>query len=153
VNISLKLRSDDPNFYFAVQQPAAAIPLLDDWIRLHGEDSQLGTALNDRCWARALANQKLDAALADCKAAIRRDGPLPGYLDSLGMVRLRLKKYPEAITAYKQAVAAIPGAAKSRYGLGLAEMRGGHQDAGNADLEAAKAIDPKIEEWFTTFGI
>ncbi len=141
------------NFYVNVNQPAAAIPLLSDWIRLHDDDSKLGAALNSRCWARGLANQELDAAFADCKGAIKRDGPLPHYLDSLGLVQLRRKNYSEAIDAYTQAVAKGSRSAKSRYGLGLAELRGGKADAGNADLEAAKALDPKIDDWFAQYGI
>lgn len=140
-------------FYVAVDQPAAAIPLLDDWIRLHDDDSKLGSVLNSRCWARGLANQELDGALADCKAAIKRDGPLPQYLDSLGLVQLRRKDYPAAIDAYGQAVAKGARSAGSRYGLGLAEVRGGNTDAGNADMEAAKALDPKADNRFTQFGI
>jgi tetratricopeptide (TPR) repeat protein len=95
----------------------------------------------------------LDAALADCKAAIKRDGPQASYLDSLGLVQLRLKNYPAAIDAYGQAVAIRPRAASSQYGLGLANIRGDHVDVGNADLAAAKALDPKIDEWFSQFGI
>lgn len=140
-------------FYISVDQPAQAVPLLDDWIRLHSDDAELGAALNERCRARGLANQMLDSALSDCKNAIRRDGALPGYLDNLALVQLRLKKYPDAIETYEQVVAKLPGSAWARYALGLAKVRGGQADAGRADLEAAKALDPKIEERFTLFGV
>jgi len=55
------------SFYIATDQPAAALPLLNDWIRAHGADAALGNALNERCWALALANQSLDDALRDCR--------------------------------------------------------------------------------------
>ena len=139
--------------YIQLDQPAAALPLLDDWIRLHDNDATLGSALNERCWARALSNQMLDDALHDCRKAIRRDGENPAYLDSLGLVQLRLGNYPESIKAYEQAVAQRPRSAWSRYGLGLAKIRNGQTDAGNADLAAARAFDPGIEARVNKYGL
>jgi predicted aspartyl protease/cytochrome c-type biogenesis protein CcmH/NrfG len=139
--------------FVQLDQPAAALPLLDDWIRLHDNDATLGSALNERCWARSLSNQMLDDALHDCRKAIKRDGENPAYLDSLGLVQLRLGHYPESIKAYEQAVAQRPRSAWSRYGLGLAEIRNGQTDAGNADLVAARALDPDIEARATKYGL
>ena len=139
--------------YIRLEQPAAALPLLDDWIRLHGNDAMLGSALNERCWARALSNQLLDDALKDCRKAIKRDGADAAYLDSLGLVQLRLGHYPESIKAYEQAVALGPGSAWSRYGLGLAKIRSGQTEAGHADLVAARALDAQIERHAGKFGL
>ena len=139
--------------YIRLDQPAAALPMLDDWIRLHSNDAMLGSALNERCWARSLSNQMLDDALRDCRKAIRRDGKNPTYLDSLGLVQLQLGHYPESIKAYEQAVALMPHSAWSRYGLGLAEIRSGQTDAGKADLAAAHALDPKVEARATKYGL
>ena len=139
--------------YIQLGQPAAALPMLDDWIRLHSEDALLGAALNERCRARGLSNQMLDDALKDCRKAIRRDGQNPLYLDSLGMVELRLGHYPESIKAYEQAVAQRPRSAWSRYGLGLAKIRSGQTDAGHADLAAARALDPEIDARVGKYGL
>ncbi|WP_114239340.1 aspartyl protease family protein [Dyella sp. C9] len=139
--------------YLQLDQPAAALPLLDDWIRLHSDDGLLGSALNERCRARALSNQMLDDALKDCRKAIRRDGENPSYLDSLGWVQLRLGHYPEAIKAYEQAVAQNPRYAWPRYGLGLARIRSGQVEAGHADLDAARALDPSIESRASQYGL
>lgn len=139
--------------YIRLDQPAAALPLLDDWIRLHSDDAMLGSVLNARCWARALSNQMLDDALKDCHKAIRRDGENPAYLDSLGLVELRLGHYPDSIKAYEQATARNPRSAWSRYGLGLAKIRAGQTDAGNADLAAARALDPDVETRATKYGL
>lgn len=130
--------------YLELIEPAAAVPFLDDWIRLHLHDVMLGAALNQRCWARALSNQMLDAALDDCRKSIKRDGEKPGYLDSLGMVELRLGQYADSIKTYERAIAKNPKSAWSHYGLGLAKIHAGQKDAGNADLEVARAIDSKI---------
>jgi tetratricopeptide (TPR) repeat protein len=139
--------------YIQLEQPAAALPLLDGWIRLHDNDVKLGIALNERCWARALSNQALDDALHDCRKAIRRDGENPAYLDSLGLVQLRLGHYPESIKAYEQAIAKMPRSAWSRYGLGLAEIHNGQTDAGKADLVAARALDPNIDARAAKYGL
>ncbi|WP_046972000.1 aspartyl protease family protein [Dyella japonica] len=139
--------------YIKLDEPAAALPLLDDWIRLHDNDAMLGSALNERCWARALSNQMLDDALKDCRKAIKRDGADAAYLDSLGLVQLRLEHYPESIKAYEQAVAQSPGSAWSRYGLGLAKIRSGQTEAGNADLAAARTLDPQIEQHASKFAL
>ncbi|WP_445145673.1 aspartyl protease family protein [Dyella sp. Tek66A03] len=139
--------------YIQLDQPAAALRLLDDWIRLHDDDAMLGAVLNERCWARGLSNQMLDGALKDCRKAIKRDGANPAYLDSLGLVELRLGHYPESIKAYEQAVAQRPRSAWSRYGLGLAKVRSGQTEAGNADLAAARTLDPQVETRATKYGL
>ncbi|GGY20111.1 hypothetical protein GCM10008098_10680 [Rhodanobacter panaciterrae] len=141
------------SLYIQLDQPAAALPILDDWIRLHANDALLGSVLNARCWARGLSHQMLDDALKDCRKAIKRDGEKPAYLDSLGLVQLRLGHYPESITAYEQAVAQLPHSAWTRYGLGLAKIRSGQTDAGHADLVAAHALDPDIEARATKYGL
>ncbi|QKR99048.1 tetratricopeptide repeat protein [Sphingomonas sp. CL5.1] len=139
--------------YIALDQPDRALPLLDAWIRLHRDDGTLGNALNERCWARGLAGQMLDGALDDCRKAIRRDGPKPGYLDSLGLVQLRLGHYAEAVDAYGKAAQQLSSNPWTRYGLGLARLRSGDTAGGNADIAAAKALDKDIAEQFAKFGI
>jgi len=139
--------------YVALDQPAKALPLLDDWIRLHSRDAMLGSALNERCWALGLSNQQLDDALSDCRKAIKRDGDNPNYLDSLGMVQLRLGHYSDSIKAYEQAIAQGPHSAWTRYGLGMAKIRSGQTDAGKADVAAARTLDPGIEERAAKYGL
>ncbi|WP_266181903.1 aspartyl protease family protein [Dyella humicola] len=139
--------------YIQLDQPTAALPILDDWIRLHKDDAMLGSALNERCWARGLSNQMLDDALKDCRKAIKRDGEIPAYLDSLGLIELRLGHFAESIKAYEQAAAQKPLSAWARYALGLAKIRDGQTDAGNADLVAARTLDPQIEVRATRYGL
>ncbi|HET6805286.1 MAG TPA: aspartyl protease family protein [Frateuria sp.] len=139
--------------YVALDQPAAALPLLDPWIRLHRDDATLGAVLNERCWARGLSNRMLEGALKDCRKAIKRDGKEPAYLDSLGLVQLRLGHYAEAIDAYRQAIAQRPDSAWTRYGLGLAKIRAGQAEAGEVDLAAARRLDPQIETRAARYGL
>jgi tetratricopeptide (TPR) repeat protein len=139
--------------YVAIDEPASAVPLLDAWIHAHEDDASLGEALNERCWARALANQSLDGALHDCREAIKRDGNRAAYLDSLGMVYLRMGKYAESIKAYQQALAQSPHTAWSHYGLGLAELHSGQADAGNAELATARLLDKGIDTRAAKLGL
>lgn len=139
--------------FMASDEPARALPLYDAWIGLHPDDALLPSVLNGRCWARALANQLVAGALEDCRRAIRRGGAQAAYLDSLGLVQLRLKDYAAAIASYQRALAKAPDNAWSRYGLGLARIRSGHAEAGQADLDLAAARDPAIAALFEKFGI
>jgi predicted aspartyl protease/tetratricopeptide (TPR) repeat protein len=139
--------------YIQLDQPTAALPILDDWIRLHNNDAMLGSVLNDRCWARGLSNQMLDDALKDCRKAIDRDGEKAAFFDSLGLIELRLGHYPESIKTYTQAATLNPRSAWSRYGLGLAKIRSGKTDEGHADLVAAQTLDPQIEKRAAKYGL
>ncbi|MGN6789881.1 MAG: aspartyl protease family protein [Rhodanobacteraceae bacterium] len=141
------------SLYIAIDQPASAVPLLDAWIRAHEDDASLGSALNERCWARVLDNQALKDALHDCREAIKRDGDRAAYLDSLGMVYLRMGNYAESTRTYQQALAKSPDSAWSHYGLGLAELHGGQTDAGNAELTTARSLDKEIDARAAKFGL
>ena len=92
-------------------------------------------------------------ALKDCRKAIRRDGDQPAYLDSLGLVQLRLGHDADAIKAYERALAQKPRSAWSRYGLGLAKIHSGQVDAGRVDLAAARALDPDIAARAGRYGL
>jgi tetratricopeptide (TPR) repeat protein len=141
------------SLYVAIGEPANALPLLDAWIRVHEDDASLGGALNERCWARALANQALKDALHDCRKAIKRDGDRAAYLDSMGMVYLRMGSYAESIKAYQQALAQSPHTAWSHYGLGLAKLHSGQTDAGNAELATARSLDKEIDARAARLGL
>ncbi|WP_206675624.1 aspartyl protease family protein [Solimonas terrae] len=141
------------NLYIDLEQPASALPMLDDWIRLHSDDAMLGSILNTRCWARGLSKQMLSDALEDCRMAISRDGEKPEYLDSLGLVELRLGHYPESIKAYQQVLTKEAHSPWSLYGLGVAKIRSGETDAGKADIAAALVLDPQIEALAIKYGL
>jgi tetratricopeptide (TPR) repeat protein len=89
------------------------------------------------------ARERVFTSDANSMLPLKRDGEKPIYLGSLGLIELRLGHYPESIKAYEQAIAERPHSAWSRYGLGLAKIRGGQTGAGNADLSAARTLDRK----------
>jgi len=138
--------------YDRLHRPDRAFALIDPVIALHRQDHNLGELLNSRCWSRALANIDLEKALADCNAAIKRDGPIPAYLDSRGMVRVRQGDFAGAVADYDAALAKMPKLAASLYMRGWARRASGKAQDGAADIAAATAIEPDVADRFTPFG-
>jgi tetratricopeptide (TPR) repeat protein/predicted aspartyl protease len=138
-------------------QFAAAIAQLDLWLDVFRDDVKRGSELNERCWARALWGQELERAEADCSAALKlRAKQSPEYaavLDSRGLVRLRRGNYRGAIADYDQALSRRPHLAWSLYGRGIAKLRLGQNDAGQADLAAAHVESQDIAAYAAKYGV
>jgi tetratricopeptide (TPR) repeat protein len=136
---------------------ARSIAQYDSWIQFHGEDARLNQALNDRCWARALLGEELAKALNDCSAALKltqKGGP--SYAEILGhrgFVRLRLGDYRKSIEDYDDSLKLAPEDAWSVYGRGIAKLRSGKTDPGEADIAAAIKLSPEIRDEFGRRGI
>jgi tetratricopeptide (TPR) repeat protein/predicted aspartyl protease len=141
--------------YSATDSWVPAIAQYGLWIQSHGEDVQLASALNGRCWDRAMLGQDLAEALVDCNKAVRLSvkGANAGILDSRGFVQLRLGDYDKAIADYDAALRLRPDNAWSLYGRGVAKIRKNTRDAGEADIANAVKIAPKIAEQFEARGI
>lgn len=150
---SSDLRLMIADLYDTLEAYPQAIEQLDLWIAAHPDDSRQGTALNSRCWARALLGQALDRALKDCNAALLQNPHTPAFLDSRGLVRLRMGDNARAIVDYNEVLKASPKVAWSLYGRGIAKLRLGQKEAGEADLAAARKADPKIEEEAKKVGV
>lgn len=139
--------------YSEAGQPARAVEHFTAWIKAHPDDVRRPEALNGRCWARALWGQELPAALADCNAAIRqRPGDL-SFLDSRGLVELRIGDLGKAIHDYDMVLAKAPRTAWSLYGRGIAKLRQGDRKAGEADLSTAADVAPRLAARARMFGI
>src|SRR5205823_6178100 len=102
-----------------------AIAQYDLWIPIHPEDRRLPQVLDQRCRARALANQDLPRALHDCNHALRLQPHTAAFLDSRGLVRLRMGDWDRAVAAYDEAVKLEPRRAWSLYGRGVAKRHKG----------------------------
>jgi len=144
-------KQDDVHFQIAelyerADVPAAAIDQFTLWIDSHSEDARLPSALNGRCWLRALTGVDLDKALNDCNRAIRNFPKNAAMLDSRGFVRLRLGDLDKAIADYDASLAINPKLGWSLYGRGLAKQRKGLTAEGAADISAALAINPKLAD-------
>jgi tetratricopeptide (TPR) repeat protein len=145
----------DPTLPRAIEQRELAVTgqvdnfleelqLLDDAL---SRDPINASLLNNRCWLRVINDDDLDAALADCDAAVRIDPRSSEALDSRGLVHLKRGEFELAIADYDAALAIEPGRGHYLYGRGIARMRLG-QAEGQADLVAAEAAEPGIGETY-----
>ncbi|HEX4025948.1 MAG TPA: aspartyl protease family protein [Steroidobacteraceae bacterium] len=139
--------------YQRADLPAAAIAQYDLWIAAHAQDAKMGGALNGRCRARALAGRELTQALADCNAALKMDPGVPQFLDSRGLVRLRLGRLDQSIADFDAALRQEPRNAWSLYGRGVDELRKGMKGEGERDIAVAVALSPSIVEQASGHGI
>jgi len=143
--------------YLAADQFAQAVAQFDQWIPAHSTDSRLGSALNARCWARALWGRELEQAADDCNGALKRaqkgDSLYAAAIDSRAMVRLRQGDCASAIHDYNEALAVAPDSAWSLFGRGICRLRKGDATNGNADLAAARALSGGIDARARKFGI
>ena len=109
--------------------------------------------LNNLCWEKAIAGIALESALNDCDAALGPNPTIGGFLDSRGLVKLRLGRFDDAIADYTKALAINPHMAGSRFGRGIAYLRKGDTKAGAADIAAAMSEDIDVEAAFLRYGI
>jgi tetratricopeptide (TPR) repeat protein/predicted aspartyl protease len=129
----------------------------DLWIASHGEDLRLPEALNGRCWAKALRGVDLQGALKDCDAALRHAKKASAFFaqasDSRGLVYLRLGNYDRSIADYNASLKINPKDAWSLYGRGVDETHLSKTTEGQADMDEAVRIWPKVVEEFKPHGI
>jgi tetratricopeptide (TPR) repeat protein/predicted aspartyl protease len=117
------------------------------------DHDQQALALNNRCWTRALWGQELDRALDDCNEALELKPNFAAYLDSRGLVELRLGRFDAAIADYTAALHKMPQSPWTLYGRGLAEQRQGLKARGDADIAAATALAPGLPKRLQSLGI
>ena len=139
--------------YLQARQYEGAIAQLDHWIGDHPRQDMLAGALNARCEARAEWGRELDKALADCNAALKRQPRTTVFLNSRGLVNLRLGRADEAVADFTEALKAQPKLAWALYGRGLAERKKGQKPQGDADLAAAEALDRSLPERARQIGL
>lgn len=139
--------------YLSAQLPEQSVHQLDLWISAHGADAKLPTALNQRCWSRAVWNHELDKAEADCRRALRLTAGDPEALDSLGWVQLRQSRFDRSIQQFDAALEKQPKLASSLYGRGIDKLRIGNKAGGEADIATASAIRPDIADQMRAYGI
>ena len=133
------------DLYLAMQRPALAVGQYTHWLAARPRDVRRFEILNSRCWARALANIELDAALDDCNLAVDGAPKDANFVDSRGLVNLRLGRLRDALRDYDTALRLEPGKPWSLYGRAIVRLRDGQRDAGLADLAAARAAQPSID--------
>jgi tetratricopeptide (TPR) repeat protein len=111
---------------------------------------EFADAYDARCYARAILGE-LALALADCTESLRLLPEASYTLDSRGFIYLKMGQFDDAIRDYDAALNGDPKIAESLYGRGVAKMKKG--DDGNADIAAAKALNPNIAELMAKLGV
>jgi tetratricopeptide (TPR) repeat protein len=125
---------------------------LDGWIAAHPRAEDIGGVLAARCWTRAVAGKQLEAALADCDQALKKERNSVTMSDR-GLVLLRLGRFDESIAQFSAALKAEPRLAPALYGRGLAELKKGNKAAGDADIAAAASIAPALAQQYRRYGL
>ena len=115
--------------------------------------SKTALDLNQLCWEKARANVALNAALAECEAALVKEPTDASILDSRAFVLFRLGRYDDAVKAYDKALSVNARIAASLYGRGVTYGKQGKRTLADADIHAALAIDPDIGTHFNEYGV
>lgn len=108
---------------------------------------------NNMCWAKATAGVFLESALSDCNEALKGSPDEVGFLDSRGLVLLRLGRLDEALADYDRALAKNPNIPSSLFGRSIAWARKGDLPKAKADRDAALKISPDIKADFERYGV
>ena len=107
---------------------------------------------NGLCWAQAASGEKLDEALQACDRAIRLEPDAAAPYNSRGLVKLRMRRFLEAVADYTHSLQANPEQPAAQFGRGLARMWAANK-GGASDILAARRMDPDIDGLFVEIGI
>jgi tetratricopeptide (TPR) repeat protein len=145
----------DPKLSTAYSNRAAARATLNDFpAALQDVEHALtlkpdnAYALNIRCRILGAGHGKLEDALKDCDRSLK----LRPDDDNLQYVRAiilsRMYRYTDALRGFDEALKINPKHVGARYMRGTVKMGTGDRTGGEADIAAAKAIDPDVEKNF-----
>ncbi|OFA07677.1 hypothetical protein DUPY_10740 [Duganella phyllosphaerae] len=109
--------------------------------------------MNSVAWILVIRDAALPAALGFVRSALDKEPRAVAFLDTYGLVLLRLGRHAEAVQQYDALLAMQPGMADSRFARGIAKRRQGQTAAGDADLAAARAVNPTVDALYATYGI
>lgn len=123
-----------------------------DFADARAKATEAGT-LNLICWSKATEGVGLESALADCNAALGKMPDKAAFLDSRGLVLLRLGRLDDAIADYDKAVVQNPKSSSSLFGRAVAWARKGNKEKSDADVAAALKINPDIRKTFEDYGV
>jgi len=129
-------------------EPGRALPDYDRAVALKPDSK----SLYHRCEANAVLD-RLEAALADCDAALKLRPDDFLINDSRGMVYLKMKNYRAAIADYNVVLAVDPDFALPLFGRGVARLRSGDRAGGQADIAKAIKEDPEVTDIMAKRGI
>lgn len=135
------------------QEAAAYGPARSDFDAALQIDHRNAVALAGRCWNRIYQDQDVSAARADAEAAARADANLMAAHLCLGFTLLRQEQWTDARAAYEAALRLEPASAAALYGRGIARMRSGEREPGDADIDRAYEFNSRIDREFSEHGV
>jgi tetratricopeptide (TPR) repeat protein/predicted aspartyl protease len=142
------------DYYTYLGRFAAAAAEFGMWIDSHdSSDVYMAHVRGARCRARALWGEELEAALADCNAALKSSENRLAVLNSRGLIQQRRGDYDKAIADYTQAISLQPKDAWAHYLRGVAKLRQGKTGEGQSEIAAATALDAGVAERASQRGI
>jgi tetratricopeptide (TPR) repeat protein/transglutaminase-like putative cysteine protease len=109
--------------------------------------------LNNLCWDKASRKVALDEALRECDDALAAGMDCERCMDSRALVLLQLGRLRESVESYDRALQQRPDEPHSLFGRGLARIRLGDREAGDADLAAARKVWPAVDAQFEEMGL
>ena len=129
-------------------KPERAMEDYDQAIKL---DPNFAHAYNNRCWSGAVLGRTEQAA-ADCTRVLKLHN-IANTFENRGFIYLKRGEFDRAIADYEAGLRLDPpNKADFLYGRGLARSKKGDA-GGDADIAAAKAINPHIAEDFAKYGV
>ena len=136
--------------HFAKQEYALAVM---DYSTALFLDPSMGQAYLNRCLTRTIQGQELVMALADCDEALKLLPVSIPARETRGFIYLKLGDPAIAITEYEAALQMDANRPLALYGLGLAKIRMGRKDEGEANQAAALTLNPRIATEFSAYGV
>jgi tetratricopeptide (TPR) repeat protein len=109
-------------------------------------------ALNDRCLDLAIVG-KLTEAAADCEQALTLTPNATEVLGSRALINLKAGRAQAALSDYDHALAGRKPVAGWLFGRGVAKTRLGDKAGGEADIAAAKRLEPDIARQYARYGV
>ena len=116
-------------------------------------DPTMGQAYLNRCLTRTIQGRELVKALADCDHALKLLPLSIPVRETRGFIYLKLGDPAIAAAEYEAALQMDANRPLALYGLGLARIRTGRKDEGEAKQAAAVALSPDIAKQFSIYGV
>jgi tetratricopeptide (TPR) repeat protein len=122
-----------------------AIPDIDRLFAAAPQDTEF---LVERCRDQALAEGRLDSALADCQKALAINADLDEGLEWRAFVYLRMGKLDAALTDYNAFLKHRPNSPTGHFGRGIVALRKHQDEDGERDLAIARKANVNIDSQF-----
>jgi tetratricopeptide (TPR) repeat protein len=116
-------------------------------------DPTMGAAYLNRCLTLTVQGIDLVKALADCDRALKLMPLSVSARETRGFIYLKLGDPAIALAEYAAALQMNANRPVALYGQGLAKIRMGGKDEGEADQAAALVLDPAIAREFSLYGV